>query len=417
MRWIEPWYISYALLGAAASGVIPILLPLSVARAAGPAEVGLVMAAFSLGGLTAPLWGRLADIHRLHRLLLAGGLAGLAAGAAAVTGARSLAGFLSLAFLQGSALAAASTVAMLFIVEAHPEQEWDTRIGWLQAFSAAGQVAGLVAAGALGARAPAQGLWLAGGLAAAAVVPALAGTPRIPAAPLARRPPLAHATRYAEWPTVSPQRMYHHLRRGSLQRLRGSTRPGLGLFLAGWLASFTGSAAFFSLYPVLMLGEYGVSPGRSSIGFAVAAAAGLLLYGPAGRWSGRSPGRRGPLLLLRAGLGVRLAAFLLLWGLTVAPLSLRGWPALAAFLLVVLAWSLLGVGSAALVAELSHREGDGMGIFNAVTAAGGVIGAVAGGWAAGALGYAAVPVLGVGGSVLGILVFALWRPARAEAAQ
>jgi len=410
MKSIETWYSSYALLGAAAAGVIPILLPLTVSRSAGPAEVGMVMAAFSLGGLTAPLWGRLADLHRLHRPLLVGGLIALAAGAAAIPEARSLAGLLGLAFLQGSGLASASTVAILFIVEAHPEHEWDARIGWLQAFYAAGQVAGLLAAGALGAGASGSGLWIAGGLAAAAVVPVLLGTPRIPAAPLVKRPALALAARHAEWPAGSPSRMYHHPHAGSLRWLCAAMSPRFALLLAGWLASFAGSAAFFSLYPVLMQGEYGASSGLSAVGFAAAAAAGLFLYAPAGPWAGR----KGPLPLLRFGLGVRLAAFLFLWGLTRAPLPFRGWPALSAFLLVVLAWSFLSVGSTAIVAGLSRGEGEGMGIFNAVTAAGGVIGSAAGGWTAGALGYAAVPVLAIGGSVLGLLVFLLWPFAKTE---
>jgi MFS family permease len=410
MRSIETWYVSYALLGAAAAGVIPILLPLAVLQTAGPAGVGLVMAAFSLGGLTAPLWGRLADRHRLHRALLIGGLIVLAGGSAAIPEVHSLAGLLVLALLQGIGLASASTVAILFVVEAHPEPEWGTRIGWLQTFYAAGQVAGLLVAGALRAGASGPGLWIAGGLAAAALAPALPGTPRIPAAPLARRPSFVGAARHAEWPPGSPQRMYHQPGAGSLRWLRAAMSPRFALLLAGWLASFTGSAAFFSLYPVLMQGEYGVSSGRASIGFAVAAAVGLLLYAPAGRWAGR----KGPLSLVRFGLGLRLAAFLLLWGLTLAPLPLRGWGAVSAFLLVVLAWSFLGVGSTALVAELSHGEGQGMGIFNAVTAFGGVIGSAAGGWAAGARGYAAVPVLAIGGTVLGLLLFLLWPLARPE---
>jgi MFS transporter, DHA1 family, tetracycline resistance protein len=405
MKNIETWYVSYALLGAAAGGVIPILLPLTIAQAAGPAQVGLIMAAFSLGGLTALLWGRLADRHRLHRPLLAGGLIGLAVGAAAIPEAHSLAAFLALSLLQGTGLAASSTVAILFIVEVHPKGQWDARIGWLQSSYAGGQVIGLLAAGALGASATGAGLWIAGGLAALAVIPALLGTPSIPAAPLDKRPTLVHPARHAEWPGSSPQRMYHHPGGGSLKWLRASMSPRLALFLVGWLVSFSGSAAFFSLYPVLMRKEYGVSPGLSSVSFAVAAAAGLLLYTPAGRWAGK----RSPLPLLRAGLGVRTAAFALLWGITLAPLPVRGWPALVGFLLVVLAWSFLGVGSTAQVAELSHQEGAGMGIFNAVTAIGGVIGAAAGGGTAGALGYAAVPVLSMGGSILGLVALEVYR--------
>ena len=83
MKWVESWYISYALLGAAAAGILPILLPVVVAQTSGASQIGLVMAAFSFGGLTAPVWGRLADARRLHKVLLAGGLACTAAASAA----------------------------------------------------------------------------------------------------------------------------------------------------------------------------------------------------------------------------------------------------------------------------------------------------------------------------------------------
>jgi len=65
-QWIEAWYLAYGLLGAATAGMLPIFLPLTVSLSGGPAQVGLVMAAFSLGGLTAPLWGVMADHYRLH---------------------------------------------------------------------------------------------------------------------------------------------------------------------------------------------------------------------------------------------------------------------------------------------------------------------------------------------------------------
>ena len=72
--WIEPWYFVYAILGAIIAGLIPVLLPLRVGQAGTPAQVGWVMAAVSLGGLSAPLWGVLTDRYRLHRWVLIIGL-------------------------------------------------------------------------------------------------------------------------------------------------------------------------------------------------------------------------------------------------------------------------------------------------------------------------------------------------------
>jgi DHA1 family tetracycline resistance protein-like MFS transporter len=401
MKWIEGWYSSYALLGAVAAGLIPILLPLLVTRTGSATQLGLVMGAFSLGGLTAPAWGHLADSHRAHRPLLAGGLLALAAGTALFALARSFPAWSGLALLQGVGFAAASTVANLFVVETKPRAEWDARIGWLQAFYGGGQVVGLLLAGALGQRAPKAGILLAAGLAAVAVIPALASAPRLPKASLARRPPLSHPVRHAEWPSSSPQRLYHHLNLRSIRWFGASGSGRLVLFLLAWLLSYGGSAAFFSLYPVLMRQVYGVSPGLSSLAFAVSAGAGLGLYAPAGRWSSL----RGPRPVLRTALAVRLGAFLVLYGLARLSAAFRGLPAMGAFLLIVLAWSALSVAGTALVARLSpENEGEGMGIFNAVTAFAGVLGAVAGGWTASLQGYAAVPVVGLAGVAAGLIM-------------
>ena len=74
LQWIEPWYLAYALLGAAVGGVVPMAVPLTVYRTGSLAVTGMVMSAFNLGGLTAPVWGGLADRYRLHRVLLVWGL-------------------------------------------------------------------------------------------------------------------------------------------------------------------------------------------------------------------------------------------------------------------------------------------------------------------------------------------------------
>jgi DHA1 family tetracycline resistance protein-like MFS transporter len=401
MKWVEGWYISYALLGLAAAGLMPILLPLLVGRTSGASGIGFVMAAFSLGGLTSPVWGGLADRFRLHQWLLRGGLICTAAGAAGFPFAPLLSGRIGLALLSGVGLAAASTVANLFIVEVHPQAEWDVRIGWLQTFYGGGQVAGLLLAGMIGAYAPEKGLWIAGGITLVAIPPAVFGMRRPSAVPNVPRPVLRHPAHHAEWPVGSPQHLYHHPNLAALRRLVASFGTSFSLFLIAWLFSFAGSAAFFSFYPVLMQAEYGVSPGRSSAAYALAATLGLILYAPAGKWSAS----KGPLLILRGALGLRIAAFIAVTVLAFAQVPARGWLAILSFLVVVLAWSLLSVSSTALIAYLSpENEGEGMGIFNAVTAFSGVIGAALGGWAASLWGYGAIPVMGIVGVALGFLM-------------
>src|SRR5262249_50367964 len=142
-RWpygVAPWYVAYALLGTTATGVIPIVFPLTISRLGSPTDVGVVMAALSLGGLTAPLWGSLADRYRIHRWLLAGGCIVTAVGLAVLPFTTTRAAWLGLALVQGLGVAGASTVATLFVVEGYPETEWDTRIAWLHTFYDGGQV-------------------------------------------------------------------------------------------------------------------------------------------------------------------------------------------------------------------------------------------------------------------------------------
>jgi MFS transporter, DHA1 family, tetracycline resistance protein len=412
-HWVEPWYLAYALLGATVAGLVPVLVPLTVSRLGDVTQVGFVMAAVNLGGLTAPLWGGLADRYRLHRWLLMGGLAVTAAGLAAFAFTAEPIAWLGLALLQGTGAAAAATIANLFVVEVHPQVEWDERIGWLQTFYGGGQVAGLLLAGLLGQAHPRLGLLAAAGLSALALLPGWLYT-RTPSRSLPSQPVLLHPARHGEWATSSPQRLFHHLHWKTLQHLGSPLRSPFGVFLLAWLLSYTGAAAVFTLYPVLMQQVYGVLPGLSSGGLGVAAGLGLALYSPAGRWSERVGARR----VLEIALGVRWLAFLGLLVLTLVPAGRHGWLALLAFLFVVLAWSLLSVSGTALTAQLSPvTEGEGMGIFNAATALAGVIGAALGGWIAGRWGYASVIGFAVVGVAGGLPLTIAPRTARLKAEQ
>ncbi len=398
---VEPWYLAYALLGVTMAGLAPILLPLAATRTGGAAHAGLVMAALSFGGLTAPLWGMLADRFRLHRLLLSGGMLITAFGLAVFPFSGSPAAWIWLAFLQGSGAAAAATVANLFVVEVHPRDEWDERIGWLQTFYGAGQVAGLVLAGIMSGIDIHAGLLAGAGLTALAVLPGWLTT-KTPALPQVERPVLAHAAaRHAEWAAGSPQRHFHYVHVHALKQSCSIVRSSFGLFLVVWFVSFGASSALFSLYPVVMQDAYGVPPDVSSPGFALAAALGLALYSPSGKWSERL----GPARVLRAGLCMRAVAFLAMLGLGLFHFTGRGWFALLCVILIVLAWSLLSVSGTELTAQLSPvGEGEGMGIFNAVTAISGMAGAALGGLLAEQWGYVVASGIAAIGVVLGLVI-------------
>ena len=134
-HWVEPWYLSYAILGCTMGGMFPILIPLlALKRFSSACHVGLVMAVFNLGGLLAPIWGIVADRYGLHRILLSSGLIITAIALAAISFTNNLSFWLVLAVIQGIGLFAAMTIGNLFIVEIHPKSEWNERIGWLQTF-------------------------------------------------------------------------------------------------------------------------------------------------------------------------------------------------------------------------------------------------------------------------------------------
>jgi hypothetical protein len=76
----------------------------------------------------------MADGYRLHRFLLTGELLITALALASFALVSTPMAWCGLAFLQGLGVASANTMANLFVVEVHPEDQWDGRIAWLQTF-------------------------------------------------------------------------------------------------------------------------------------------------------------------------------------------------------------------------------------------------------------------------------------------
>jgi hypothetical protein len=264
----------------------------------------------------------------------------------------------------------------------------------LQALSGLGQVLGLLLAGVIGGR-----YALAYGIAAALVaasVPMALLTLRgiqvpvsVPRAMAAAHPPLG-----GEGWGGSPQRMFHISTWQGLGRLLCELEMPFARLMLVWFVAFIAIGAVFTMLPLALIRVFGVSTGLPATTYAFAAAASLVVYPLVTRLSKR----RGARLALQAGFALRAIAIALL---AVSFLSgpggmLTGIPAavplaLAGFVVLVVAWPLLGVSGTALAAQLAPGEkGEALGLFNASTALASAIGAFLGGWAMDVVGYGQV---------------------------
>ena len=387
LPWIEPWFLAYACLGIVQGGMLPVLLPLSPG---GSTYAGTIVGVMNLAGLTAPFWGHLADRRRLHRQVLLAGILATLVALLLMPVHLGLPLKAVFAGILGLGFAAANTVANMFIVEVWPQEEWDNRIGALQALSGVGQVAGLLLAGFVAGR-----VALAFGVAAALVAAALPIawlTLRGDHVPVPRAAAAAHPPVGAEAWTCSPQRLFHIPTREGLKTSLCELETPLARLLIIWFVAFVAISAVLTMFPLAIIRAFGGSAELPATTYAFAAAGSLVLYPLAANIAKR----RGAWLVLRAGFAARAVAIALLavaflpW-MDSVPLAL----ALGAFVVLVLAWPLLGVSGTALVAELTQGEkGEALGLFNASSSLAGAVGAFLGGWAMEVAGYGTVCAVG-----------------------
>jgi DHA1 family tetracycline resistance protein-like MFS transporter len=404
-RWVEPWYLAYALLGTTIGGIAPILLPLAVGDRSGATDIGLVMSALGLGELTAAVWGGLADRWRGHRLLFAAGALAAALGFAGFPFVTGTAAWVGLGLAIGVGTAATNTIANLFVVEVHPKEEWDHRIGWLQTAYNAGLVGGLLLAGGLSALPRQVGLLTAAGLTGLALVLGWATTR--PGDSPVPRPVQVRPAHSPTWMHLAPYRLLHALQPRTLARLGPALVSPFALFLAVWFLCNLGPSALYALYPVLMQQVFGIPPGPSAFALALSAGVGIALYSLAGVLVHRV----GDLRVLQAGLAVRLGAVGALLGLGVATFPERAWLGIVAFVVLDLAWSLLSVSGTVLASRLAAlAEGEAMGLYNTAAALASLLGAALGGWVADQAGYNGVWWLGIAGVAVALGLTAPLRP-------
>jgi MFS family permease len=385
---VAPWYLAGTSMGLVSSGLLPVLLPLVVASVSHRLDfVAYVTGAYNLGLLAAPLLGSLAERSQAYRTLFLGGLVVIGVGTAGIPLVTHLAPWLVLAILIGVGTAATTVVGNLLIVDFVPAVEWEPRLGWLQGFSGAGQVLGLLLAAEFTGGHSALGLYVAAATTLPALVVARIGLP---------------VGRPAVKPLSSPglgalPQQAHRLSWADASRLPEMLRHPFGRFLLSWFAYNLGVAAFFAYFPLLMRHSFGIEPDVTAVGYAVSAALGTVLFVLGGQWAGRFGDR----LLYLVALGVRLVGFVLLALLLVVPVPGAGGLALLGFGLITLAWPLLSVAGTGLAARLTPiGEGAAIGLLSATGALATVVGNIVAGPVVRELGFPVALLAGLLGTAV-----------------
>jgi MFS family permease len=402
-QWVEPWYLSYAILGALASGLAVILIPLVVTGSGGTAtHVGAAIGAQNVGALFAPLWGWIADRSRAYRVIFFGGFVLIAFGFLGFTLVHDISAWLLSAFLVGFGTGASNTVACLFVVGFTAKSEWSERISWLQTFNALGSVVGMALAGLLE---PRIGTLLSALLVIPAIMVGGWGLP-VPGGPLHFPQPyllgadLAHMLRRGGPNAISVLAHLHRPRRSDIAVLRVAFASAFGTFLVGWFFFSLAISAFSSLYPVLMTKSFEITVTTSSMLMSVATAISIPLYNLAGRLATRYR----PIHVLAIAIGGRIVALAGLALVAYTQPSFSFVPVVLLYGLFQGIWPLIGVTSNDLAADLApFGEGAAMGLFNAVAAIASALGAIVGGAVADMFGFASVIVLGAVGASIALL--------------
>jgi MFS family permease len=383
LPWIEPWFLAYACLGVVQGGMLPLLLPLS---AGGFAHAGVIVGVMNLAGVAAPVWGHLADRRRLHREVLLAGVLMVLAALLLMPAPLGLPVKIVLAAILGLGFAAANTVANMFIVEVRPPEEWDARIGALQALSGGGQVAGLLIAGFIGGR-YALAFGVAAGLVAAAL-PIAWMTLRGVQVPVPRMNATAHAALGGEVWVGAPQRVFHLISWRGIRTLLREMEMPFARLLTGWFFAFGAIGAVLTVFPLSLIERFGASPRLPATTYAFAAAVSLSMY-PLAAKAARTFGAP---RVLTVGLAARIIAGATLGAAFLSPAgNLPLFLAVAGFVTIVLAWPLLSVSATVWAAQLAPgEEGDALGLFNATSSLAGAVGAFAGGLVSEQYGYGMV---------------------------
>jgi predicted MFS family arabinose efflux permease len=200
----------------------------------------------------------------------------------------------------------------------------------------------------------------------------------------------AHPALGGEAWSSTPQRLFHVISwQGLLTLLREMEMPFARLLII-WFVAFAAISAVLTMFPLSLIQAFGASPRLPATTYAFAAAVSLAIYPLAATMAKRYGARQ----VMRAGFGTRTVAIAIL-SITFLSQTDNMRLVLGGFVMLVLAWPLLGVSGTALAAELAPGEkGEAIGLFNASSSLAGAVGALIGGWATQAYGFGAVCLVG-----------------------
>ncbi len=396
----ERWYAGYAFQGAVVLGIIPILIPLVINKAGGATQAGIVVAAFYIGQLLAPVIGTFTDRSGLHKTVFLSGFIMLATGLVLFPEASSLPFWLVLAVLQGAGSAASNTVSAMFIVEWKPKKEWDQRVGWLQTFYGTGQAVGLGLAALLQMK-PEYGLVFAALLMIPGFVLGKIDLPAIAKRTVPESPNFNRRELLAPRSALPQTHHYERFKAEHALRLLRKARSPYGVFIISWFLIQLGTWIIYNLYPLFMKSAYSISAGPSSVYYAIAAFLGIFAYAPSGLIGKKIGDGRivmiGAIMTLISQFGLGMLAYI--------DTGINLWLVPLMFILQPVAWSPLIVGGTAFAAQIAEtEEGPAVGIFNATTALAAIISAFAAGFLADTFGYKTLPVIGAALVLAGCVV-------------
>jgi MFS family permease len=149
-RAAQPWMVANVAMGAAFSAFVALLIPPYVIEATGDAAAaGVVMAVISLSAVLGPVLGTFADRYRAHRIVLSGGVLGMAVGFAAFALSAESSSFYALdAIVLGVSISAVSAIGPVLIVGARLSRDVEARRMTVYSLAMpAGQVIGGVLVG------------------------------------------------------------------------------------------------------------------------------------------------------------------------------------------------------------------------------------------------------------------------------